>query len=71
MKRKTLYKIDTMGGIRMKSKIALEIENKRLKKRNEELESKIENINQMYNYNLKSLHDELTGLLGVLYNDKA
>lgn len=71
MKTKTLYKIDTMGGIRMKSKIALEIENNRLKKRNEELESKIENMNQMFNYNLKSLHDELTVLLGVLYNDKA
>lgn len=71
METKTLYKIDTMGGIRMKSKIALEIENKRLKKRNVELESKIEKINQMYNDNLKSLHDELAVLLEVLNNDKA
>lgn len=68
---KTLYKIDTMRGIRMKSKIALEIENNRLKKRNEELESKIEKINQMYNDNLKSLHDELAVLLRTLNYDKA
>lgn len=69
MKTKTLYKIDTMGGIRMKSKIALEIENNRLKKRNEELESKIKKINQVYNYNLKSLYHEISSLLGVLNNE--
>ena len=55
----------------MKTKIMLKIENKRLKRRNIELESKIEKINKMYNDNLKSLHDELAILLKVLNNDKA
>lgn len=55
----------------MKTKIMLKIENKRLKRRNIELETKIEKINKMYNANLKSLHDELSVLLEVLNIDKA
>ena len=55
----------------MKTKIMLKIENKRLKRRNIELETRIEKINKMYNDNLKSLHDELVVLLEVLNNDKA
>lgn len=55
----------------MKTKIMLKIENKRLKRRNIELEFKLEKINKMYNDNLKSLHDELAILLEVLNNDKA
>lgn len=55
----------------MKTKIMLKIENKRLKRRNIELESRIEKINKMYNDNLKSLHDELAVLLEILNNDKA
>lgn len=54
----------------MKTKMMLKIENKRLKKRNIELETRIEKINKMYNDNLKSLHDELAVLLEVLNNDK-
>lgn len=54
----------------MKTKIMLKIENKRLKKRNIELETRIEKINKMYNDNLKSLHDELAVLLEVLNNGK-
>lgn len=55
----------------MKTKMMLRIENNRLKRRNIELETKIEKINKMYNDNLKSLHDELAVLLEVLNNDKA
>lgn len=54
----------------MKTKIMLKIENKRLKKRNIELETRIEKINKMYIDNLKSLHDELVVLFEVLNNDK-
>ena len=53
----------------MKTKIMLKIENKRLKRRNFELETKIEKINKMYNDNLKSLHDELAVLLEALKID--
>ena len=59
------------GEKNMKTKIMLKIENKRLKRRNIELETRIEKINKMYNDNLKSLHDELAVLLEVLNNDKA
>lgn len=55
----------------MKSKIALMIENKRLKDRVSELESQIENINKWNSEHLKSLHDELSVLLKELNNDKA
>lgn len=55
----------------MRTKLMLTIENKRLKKRNMELEFKLEKINKMYDDNLKALHDELAVLLEVLNNDKA
>lgn len=53
----------------MKSKIALMVENKRLKDRVSELENRIEKINKKYNTELYSLHAELTTLLGVLRNE--
>lgn len=53
----------------MKTKMMLKIENNRLKKRNSELETKIEKINKMYDYHLKSLHDELEILLRLLKNE--
>lgn len=55
--------------IKMKTKMMLKIENNRLKKHNSELETKIEKINKMYDYHLKSLHDELEILLRLLQNE--
>lgn len=59
------------GCIKMKSKIALMIENKRLKDRVSELESQIANINEWNSEHLKTLHDELSVLLKELNSDKA
>lgn len=60
---------ESRKGIKMKSRIMLQIENNRLKRRNAELETKIERINQMYDHHLATLHSELETLLGVLQNE--
>lgn len=54
---------ESRKGIKMKSRIMLQIENNRLKRRNAELETKIERINQMNDKHLYLLHRELETLL--------
>lgn len=54
---------DSRKGVKMKSRIMLQLENNRLKRRNAELEAKIERINQMYDHHITTLHSELETLL--------